>query len=248
MPPKSQRLSPKEEQDRLEYITTSINDLCDAALGVPGIMGPSFMGMYSAVYSLCTASVHTAGLMYYRMLKWSEDILPTKVKKRLSMTDLVNLTEVCHVYSACNTILKWMKSTFNYLDRYFSQRNGVNPTQMLVVKAFRKALPTPQSLPALKSLDDDALRLLVWHPYCLKAVSLLCLTEEPGTPVPWDCFREIIDLYVPADYVKQCILRDHTPRQLEAMAEDGTLDWYFDLRLLETLQNDATAGFKVALR
>jgi len=55
------------------------------------------------------------------------------------------------------------------------------------------------------SLFEDTLRLWFWHASCLKALSLLCLTEEPGTPVPWNCFRIIIDLCVPD--LKECILR-----------------------------------------
>ena len=54
-------------------------------------------------------------------------------------------------------------------------------------------------------LAEDALRLWFWDPSCLKAVTLLCLTEEESTPVPWDCFRTVIDLCVPN--LKLCMLR-----------------------------------------
>jgi len=129
----------------------------------------------------------------------------------------------------------------------------VNPIQNSILNTFRKAglVSTPPALRrALKSLYEDtllikldALRLWFWHSSCLKAVSLLCWIEEPGTPVPWDCFRTVIELYVPD--LKQCILRDNTPQEREAMSEDGTLDWYLDLRLLEILKNEGTyAGFK----
>jgi len=194
---------PKEAEDLLEQIFKAMNEVCDAHLNYTDSKVHAGMEVYNMVYNACTCtSVNVTSVMYSRLKKWTEDTSPeglsSKVAQRLP-TDLTNLDEVRKVKTACEKILKQVKLIFSYLATtvIFYVKN-VESIEELMVKAFRKALLIRQSLPPdLQSVDhhDETLRLWFWHPSCLKAVRIL--GEEGMTPVPWDCFRDLIDLYAP---------------------------------------------------